>query len=172
MHDELTMLLFPPFPLFSLLPRLQLLNTTVTSIAVSVNDVLSQTYTALYGKGRDAGELVLSTAPLCATTEVQALYSSGIIDYETALPSAMHSLGCSASSISAALERRKTEESKKRKADELQEKVVEAESELRIKNAKNPPEAATSKAATPAPAPSGKSKAPPSEVGSAPDDDD
>jgi len=152
--------------------QLQLLNTTVASIAVSVNDVLSQTYTALYGKGRDAGELVLCTAPLCATTEVQALYSAGIIDYETAVPSAMHSLGCSASSISAALERRKTEESKKRKAGELQEKVVEAESKLRIKNAKNPPEAAASQTATPAPTSSGKAKVPPSEAGSAPDDND
>ena len=160
-------MLFP-----SLSHRLQLLNTTVASIAVSVNDVLSQTYTALYGKGRDAGELVLCTAPLSSTSEVQALYTSGIIDYQTALPSAMHSLGCSAASISAALERRKTDEIKKRKADELEEKVVEAESERRIKNANNPPEAATSKSAAPAPVTSGKSKAPPSEAGSAPDDDD
>ena len=143
--------------------QLQLLNTTVASIAVSVNDVLSQTYTALYGNGRDAGELVLSTAPLCSTTEVQALFPAQIIDFETALPSAMHSLGCSAASIAAAMERRRKEETKKRKREELAEKVEEAESKARIRVANNPEPASSSS--------SGKAKAPPSEVGSAPDDD-
>ena len=156
--------------------RLQLLNTTVASLAISVNDVLSQTYNALYSSGREAGELVLSTAPLCATSEVQALYSSGIIDFETAMPSAMHSLGCSAASISAAIERRKQDETKKRKAEELEERVVKAQSERRIKDAKTPPPAASSSAPVKAPAPdtsgSGKAKAPASEAGSGPDDGD
>ncbi|MDA9633367.1 hypothetical protein N9S81_00345, partial [bacterium] len=125
--------------------QLQLLNTVVASLAVSVNDVLSQTYTALYGSGSGAGsggagagELVLSTAPLCSTAEVQALYAAQIIDYETALPSAMHSLGCSSASISSALERRRAEESKKRKVDELDAKVNEAEGKARIRLANNP----------------------------------
>ena len=47
------------------------------------------------------------TAPLSATSEVQALHDSGIIDYETAIPAAMHSLGCSVSDIEAALKRKR-----------------------------------------------------------------
>lgn len=149
--------------------QLQLLNTTVASIAVSVNDVLSQTYTALYGNGREAGELVLMTAPLCSTTEVQSLFSARVIDFETALPSAMHSLGCSAASIAAAMERRRKEETNKRKREELAEKVEEAESKARIRVANNPQiEGGTKPASSSAP---GKAKAPPSESGSAPDDD-
>ena len=152
--------------------RLQLLNTVVASLAVSVNVVLSQTYNALYGKnGTEAGELVLSTAPLCATAEVQSLYQAGILDDEVALPSAMHSLGCSASSISNALERRRNENDRKRKADELETKVTEAESKARVRVANNPnfdggakPAAAGSNAA-------GKAKKPPqSPAGSGTDD--
>lgn len=150
--------------------QLQLLNTVVASLSVSVNDVLSQTYNALYGtNGTEAGELVLSTAPLCATAEVQALYAAQIIDFETALPSAMHSLGCSSAAISSALERRRAEESKKRKAEELNEKVNEAEGEARIRVANNPNLDAGSKPAA-ASSGSGKAKAPPSEAGSSPED--
>jgi len=149
--------------------QLQLLNTVVASIAVSVNDVLSQTYTALYGKGKEAGELVLSTAPLCATTEVQQLYAAGILDDEVAVPSAMHSLGCSATEISSAVERRRQSNDLKRKADELQTKVTEAEGNARIRAA-NSAESDVGKASTPASNSEGKKRAPPSEVGSSPDE--
>ena len=48
--------------------QLQLLNTTVASIALSVNDVLSQTYRAIYGgSSEDSEELILRTAQLSAT---------------------------------------------------------------------------------------------------------
>ena len=66
------------------LRRLQLLNTTVASLALAVNDVLSQTYRAVYG-GEDGDELILTTAPLAATSEVQALYTGHLIDFETAM---------------------------------------------------------------------------------------
>ena len=62
----------------------QLLNTTVASLALAVNDVLSQTYRAVYG-GEDGDELILTTAPLAATSEVQALYTGQLIDFETAM---------------------------------------------------------------------------------------
>ena len=149
--------------------QLQLLNTVVASLAVSVNDVLSQTYNALYGSnGTEAGELVLSTAPLCATAEVQALYAAQIIDFETALPSAMHSLGCSSAAISSTLERRRMEENKKRKAEELDQKVNEAEGKARIRVANNPSLDGGSKPA--AASSGGKARAPPSEAGSSPED--
>lgn len=66
----------PPFP--------QLLNTTVSSLALAVNDVLSQTYRAIYG-GDDGDELILTTAPLAATSEIQALYAGQLIDFESAM---------------------------------------------------------------------------------------
>ena len=64
--------------------QLQLLNTTVASLALVVNDVLTQTYRAIYG-GADEDELILTTAPLAATSEVQALYTGGLIDFESAM---------------------------------------------------------------------------------------
>lgn len=60
-----------------------MLNTTVASLALSINEVLTGTYRAIYGEG-DATELILRTAPLSATIEVEALYTAGIIDYESA----------------------------------------------------------------------------------------
>ena len=60
-----------------------------------------------YENAPEADELVLMTAPLASTTEVQALHDSGIIDFETALPAAMHSLGCTAADIQGALTRRR-----------------------------------------------------------------
>jgi hypothetical protein len=42
---------------------------------------------------------MLVTAPLAAASEVQGLFEKGIIDSETAIPAALHSLGCSANEI-------------------------------------------------------------------------
>jgi len=64
--------------------RLQLLNTTVASIGLTVNDILTQTYRAVYGSP-DEDELILITAPLAACAEVQALYTGGLIDFESAM---------------------------------------------------------------------------------------
>ena len=50
---------------------------------------------------------MLLTAPLAATTEVQALFEAGLIDIESALPAALHSLGASAVEIDGALKRRR-----------------------------------------------------------------
>lgn len=59
----------------------------------------------------DEDELVLVTAPVSSTSEVQALYSAGIIDWQSAIPATLHSLGCSATEITDALTRRKELES-------------------------------------------------------------
>ena len=60
--------------------QLQLLNTTVTAMALSVNKVLTACYHAVYDDAIEGDELVLLTAPLAATTEVQELFTAGIID--------------------------------------------------------------------------------------------
>jgi len=79
----------------------------VASLSLFVNSVLTASYNAIYGTEEDDTELILVVAPLSANTEVQALYAAGLIDYETALPAALHSLGCSAEEIASAMERRR-----------------------------------------------------------------
>jgi|EP00966_Prymnesium_polylepis_P103592 hypothetical protein len=79
-------------------------------MAINVNAVLTACYHAVFGEssGRtEQDELMLVTAPLSAATEVQGLYEKGVIDYESALPAALHSLGCSANEITEALKRRR-----------------------------------------------------------------
>ena len=87
--------------------QLQLMNTTVQSLALAVNKVLTASYFACYGDALEGDELVLLTAPLAATSEVEALFTAGLIDIESALPAALHSLGASANEIEAALTRRR-----------------------------------------------------------------
>jgi len=76
----------------------------------------------------------LVTAPLSSTTEIEALYNSQIIDFESALPAALHSLGSSANEITDALaRRRKAEEETKQnklndeKASDLANRRAEAD---------------------------------------------
>lgn len=76
-------------------------------MALNVNKVLTATYHAAYDDALEGDELVLLTAPLSATTEIQALHDSGIIDIESALPAALHSLGASAVEIEGAMKRRR-----------------------------------------------------------------
>ena len=49
---------------------------------------------------------MLVTAPISATSEVEHLFTAGVIDWRSALPAALHSLGCSANEITEALKRR------------------------------------------------------------------
>ena len=90
--------------------RLQLLNTTVKSLSLSVNRVLTACYHTIYDDAIEGDELVLLTAPLSSTAEIQALYTAGVIDVESALPAALHSLGCSSSEVDGALKRRRDAE--------------------------------------------------------------
>ena len=69
--------------------------------------VAFRSYHACYSDAKEGDELVLLTAPLAATTEVQALFEAGLIDIESALPAALHSLGASAVEIDGALKRRR-----------------------------------------------------------------
>ena len=87
--------------------QLQLLNSTIQSIAISVNKVLTATYHAVYDDAREGDELTLLTAPLCSTAELQSLFEAGVVDIESALPAALHSLGCTAVEIAGAVKRRK-----------------------------------------------------------------
>jgi hypothetical protein len=112
------------------------LNTTVASIALCVNEILTSTYNAIYGGDDD--ELILRTAPLAATSEVQALYQAQVIDYETALPAALHSLGCTSEEIASALERRRAQEREAEQLKKAQQSTAVAELEAREHAAKHP----------------------------------
>ena len=87
--------------------QLQLLNGTIQSIAIAVNKVLTATYHAVYDDAKEGDELTLLTAPLCSTAELQSLFEAGVIDIESALPAALHSLGATAVEIAGAVKRRK-----------------------------------------------------------------
>ena len=100
--------------------QLQLLNTTVTAMALAVNKVLTACYHAVYDDAIEGDELVLLTAPLAATTEVQELFTAGIIDIDSALPAALHSLGGSAVEIEGALKRRRQADKNNPNADVMQ----------------------------------------------------
>jgi hypothetical protein len=116
----------------------------VASIALFVNNVLTASYNAIYGSEANDTELILRVAPLSSNTEVQSLYAAGIIDYETAMPAALHSLGCSAEEISSALDRRRKVEEQAKKMKDAEEKTNLAELERREEDAKNPPDRAGS----------------------------
>ena len=86
---------------------MQLLNTTVSSLAISTNKVLTAAYHACYDNASPGDELVLLTAPLASTAEVESLFTNGLIDIQSALPAALHSLGCTATEIEGAMKRRR-----------------------------------------------------------------
>jgi len=72
-----------------------------------VNKVMSATYHACYSDAMEGDELTLLTAPMCSTAELQSLYEGGIVDIVSALPAALHSLGCTAVEIAGAVKRRR-----------------------------------------------------------------
>ena len=139
--------------------QLSLLNSTISQLAKSVNDVLTKTYLALYpdestnsltGAREESPEtnleLKLRTAPLSASEEVIALYSANLIDAEIAVPAVMHALGSTPDEIDAAMERTRAKEEKDCQCEdenrdmEMQQKKVALEtSKVNLKNAKAAP---------------------------------
>ncbi len=71
-----------------------------------MNKVLTACYHAVYDNAQEGDELVLLTAPLASTAEIEQLFTNGLIDIESALPAALHSLGCTASEVAGAVKRR------------------------------------------------------------------
>lgn len=138
----------------------QLLNTTVASIALTANEVLTHSYNAIYGTADDATELILMTAPLTATSEVQELYTAGIIDFQSAMPASLHSLGYSAEEIASAMERRRLVEETQETLTKQRETTEVDELKARSKLAKNPPKPATEGSSSAAPAPKPKAAKP------------
>ena len=106
------------------------MNSTIQSIAISVNKVLSATYHAVYDDAKEGDELTLLTAPLCSTAELQSLYEAGVVDINSALPAALHSLGCTASEIAGAVKRRRQADQ-----DGTDSKLLEAQNNAKLGDA-------------------------------------
>jgi hypothetical protein len=96
---------------------LQLLNSTIAQLAKAVSQVLTKTYNQLYADDdatdEEPAQLKLITAPLSVAEEIEKLYTAQLIDYETALPAALHSLGATPEEIEAAMKRAKEKDDKK-----------------------------------------------------------
>ena len=110
--------------------QLQLLNTTVTSIALAVNKVLTACYHTVYDNAQQGDELVLLTAPLASTAEIEQLFTAGVIDIQSALPAALHSLGCTASEVAGAVKRREAAEK-----DGADTKLMEVQNQTKLGDA-------------------------------------
>lgn len=102
----------------------------MTSIALAVNRVLTCCYQTIYENAQEGDELVLLTAPLASTAEIEQLYTSGLIDIQSALPAALHSLGCTASEVAGAVKRREAADQTGTDA-----KLMEAQSQAKLGDA-------------------------------------
>jgi hypothetical protein len=136
-----------------LVARLQLLNTTVSALALTINRVLTTCYDAIYGdtdKDTDASEeLNLVVSPLTSIVELQGLYTSNLVDFETAIPVALHSLGCTAEEISAALQRRRDQENVNADVKAIEQRTTIAELKRRERDANAQPDASLSASGAP-----------------------
>ena len=79
--------------------RLSLLNSTVTSLAKSINEILTEAYLDVYGSEDGDVTLELITAPLAASEEVLALFAGGLCPAEVAVPACLHAIGASKEQI-------------------------------------------------------------------------
>ena len=107
-----------------------------------MNQVLTSCYRTIYSADENS-ELILVVAPLSATSEVQALYASNIIDIESALPCALNSLGSSAEEIASAMQRRREKDEAEKEMANAREKTERDELAQRSKVAKMKPQAPT-----------------------------
>lgn len=79
--------------------RLSLLNSTVTSLAKSINEILTECYAEIYQEDDSDVTLELITAPLAASEEVLALFQGGVAPAEVAVPACLHAIGASREQI-------------------------------------------------------------------------
>jgi len=135
--------------------QLQLLNSTVSQLAKSVNSVLSRVYCAIYDDDEcdERATLQLHTAPLTAAAEVTSLFTAQLIDIETALPAALHSLGATVDEIDEALKRAQEKAKKQCECEDKERELAiqEREIEITIKKAAAAAGAAGAAGATPQP---------------------
>ena len=106
--------------------QLALLNSTVSDLARSVSDVLTQAYRDVYGDAVSEmpARLELITAPLAATEEVVNVYAAGLAPIELAMRSALNAIGASVDEIDAAVEAAKIVDEEKKAAEREAEQLT------------------------------------------------
>jgi len=113
------------------------MNSTVAQLGKSVNQVLTATYNSLYSADDENDEqpaqLQLQTSPLAATLEVVSLFTSQLIDLETALPAAMHALGATTDEIEKAWERAKAKNEKECACEDEEREWTKKERDINLK---------------------------------------
>ena len=77
----------------------------MTSLAKSINQVLTDAYLDVYGSEDGDVTLELITAPLAATEEVLALFQAGLAPVEVAVPACLHAIGASKQEIDEAVKK-------------------------------------------------------------------
>ena len=135
--------------------QLHLLNSTVSELAKAVNDVLTKSYNLLYppesgGKSVvSAGsvQLRLVTAPLAASQELVSLFTSGLVDHESALPCALHALGLTPTEIEDAKQRMLNRQNEMKQASSTTMAVTEEHRHKSDDDTKNNGEKETNKGA-------------------------
>ena len=81
----------------------------------------------------EPAQLVLVTNPLAVAKEIQEMFTAQLIDYETALPAAMHSLGATTEEIEAAMKRAKEKDEKKCQCEDEDRALQKQDAELSVK---------------------------------------
>ena len=99
--------------------------------------VLTKTYNQLYADDDEGDEepaqLKLVTNPLSVAEEIEKLYTAQLIDYESALPAALHALGATTEEIEAAMARAKEKEDKKCQCEDEEREFQKKDQELQLK---------------------------------------
>jgi len=103
----------------------------------SVNRVLTKAYNAIYGdddeEGEEAAQMQLMTAPLAAAEEIERLFTAQLIDRETALPAALHSLGATPEEIEKAMERGREKDQKVCDCEDASREFQQNDQKLQLK---------------------------------------
>ena len=92
--------------------ELSLLNATVSSLAKTINDVLSFAYTQIYSGGDPSLRLELLTSPLAVAEELVKLHKAGLAPVEVTVPRALSAMGASQPQIDHALQLAQVAQSK------------------------------------------------------------
>ena len=134
--------------------QMALLNATIQQLGRKVDTVLTNTYNDIYAvdglaydnakttgvttqrindSDDDELQLVTTTSPLSSSSEVLALYSGGLADYEAAAPLALHTVGISASAIEAMMKRHEVKEKEEQQRLAIEQSQQDQMFELQVK---------------------------------------
>ena len=99
--------------------------------------MLTSTYNSIYGDddedGEEPAQLKLMTAPLSVAEEIERLFTAQLIDYQTALPAALHSLGATPEEVEQAMARAKEKNDKQCECEQEDRQLAQEDQKLNMK---------------------------------------